>query len=89
MHAMRMGPGKHLKGLKLMNGLVKAEDFDYFHEVCSARGIRQCFCLFSSHSSLLLKSLYDPHYVVTAMVSHAYNYSSRDSIYCFHRFVGR
>ena len=30
---MRMGPGKHLKGLTLMNGLVKPEEFDYFHEV--------------------------------------------------------
>ena len=33
MHAMRMGPGKHLKGRTLMNGLVKPEEFDYFHEV--------------------------------------------------------
>lgn len=33
MHAMRMGPGKHLKGRVLMNGLVKPEEFDYFHEV--------------------------------------------------------
>ncbi|KAG6874603.1 hypothetical protein C0993_000195, partial [Termitomyces sp. T159_Od127] len=32
-HAMRMGPGKHLKGRTLMNGLVKPEQFDYFHEV--------------------------------------------------------
>jgi hypothetical protein len=31
--AMRMGPGKHLQGLKLMNGLVKPEEFDYFHEL--------------------------------------------------------
>ncbi|THH28855.1 hypothetical protein EUX98_g5336 [Antrodiella citrinella] len=46
LHAMRMGPGKHLKGLKLMNGLVKPEEFDYFHELivnqemvrCGARG---------------------------------------------------
>ena len=30
---MRMGPGKHLKGRTLMNGLVKPEEFDYFHEV--------------------------------------------------------
>ncbi|KAF8529223.1 acyl-CoA dehydrogenase [Hysterangium stoloniferum] len=30
--AMRFGPGKHLKGLKLMGGLVKPEEFDYFHE---------------------------------------------------------
>ncbi|KAF5327227.1 hypothetical protein D9619_004911 [Psilocybe cf. subviscida] len=32
-HAMRMGPGKHLKGLELMDGLVKPEQFDYFHEL--------------------------------------------------------
>jgi len=33
MHAMRLGPGKHLKGRKLMNGLVAPEKFDYFHEL--------------------------------------------------------
>ncbi|RDB25900.1 Very long-chain specific acyl-CoA dehydrogenase, mitochondrial [Hypsizygus marmoreus] len=33
LHAMRMGPGKHLKGLTLMDGLVKPEEFDYFHEL--------------------------------------------------------
>ena len=26
MHAMRMGPGKHLQGRTLMNGLVKPEE---------------------------------------------------------------
>ncbi|KAL4268591.1 acyl-CoA dehydrogenase family protein [Pleurotus pulmonarius] len=31
--AMRMGPGKHLKGKELMGGLVKPEEFDYFHEL--------------------------------------------------------
>ncbi|GAA5901268.1 uncharacterized protein JCM6883_000158 [Sporobolomyces salmoneus] len=31
-HAMRMGPGKHLHGLTLPGG-VKGEDFDYFHEL--------------------------------------------------------
>lgn len=31
--AMRFGPGKHLKGLTLMGGIVKPEEFDYFHEV--------------------------------------------------------
>lgn len=30
---MRLGPGKHLKGRVLMNGLVTPEEFDYFHEV--------------------------------------------------------
>lgn len=32
---MRMGPGKHLRGLTLMDGIVKPEEFDYFHEVRS------------------------------------------------------
>lgn len=31
--AMRQGPGKHLRGRTLMGGLVKPEEFDYFHEV--------------------------------------------------------
>ncbi|KAJ7163823.1 acyl-CoA dehydrogenase/oxidase [Mycena crocata] len=31
--AMRLGPGKHLQGLTLMNGTVKPEEFDYFHEL--------------------------------------------------------
>ncbi|KEP48560.1 acyl-CoA dehydrogenase [Rhizoctonia solani 123E] len=33
MHAMRLGPGKHLKGRTLIGGLVKPEEFDYFHEL--------------------------------------------------------
>ncbi|KIY61838.1 acyl-CoA dehydrogenase NM domain-like protein [Cylindrobasidium torrendii FP15055 ss-10] len=31
--AMRLGPGKHLKGKTLLNGVVKPEEFDYFHEL--------------------------------------------------------
>ncbi|GLB40181.1 putative acyl-CoA dehydrogenase, C-terminal domain [Lyophyllum shimeji] len=31
--AMRLGPGKHLQGRILMNGLVKPEEFDCFHEL--------------------------------------------------------
>jgi hypothetical protein len=31
--AMRIGPGKHLQGRRLMGGIVKPEEFDYFHEV--------------------------------------------------------
>ncbi|KAJ7047841.1 acyl-CoA dehydrogenase/oxidase [Mycena alexandri] len=31
--AMRLGPGKHLKGRTLMNGTVTPEEFDYFHEL--------------------------------------------------------
>lgn len=30
---MRLGPGKHLKGLTLAEGSVKPEEFDYFHEL--------------------------------------------------------
>ncbi|KAG8707541.1 hypothetical protein FRC08_000437, partial [Ceratobasidium sp. 394] len=33
MHAMRLGPGKHLKGRSLFNGAVEPEKFDYFHEL--------------------------------------------------------
>ncbi|KAJ7650361.1 peroxisomal acyl-CoA-dehydrogenase [Roridomyces roridus] len=41
-HAMRMGPGKHLKGLTLMGGLVKPEEFDYFHELILTQEIARC-----------------------------------------------
>lgn len=30
--AMRIGPGKHLKGRTLLGGIVKPEEFDYFYE---------------------------------------------------------
>jgi hypothetical protein len=33
LHAMRQGPGPHLKGRKLFDGAVKPEEFDYFHEM--------------------------------------------------------
>lgn len=42
MHAMRMGPGKHLKGLTLMNGLVTPEEFNYFHELIITQEIVRC-----------------------------------------------
>ena len=29
---MRFGPGPHLKGLKLMDGVITPEEFDFFHE---------------------------------------------------------
>ncbi|KAJ7637697.1 peroxisomal acyl-CoA-dehydrogenase [Mycena polygramma] len=41
-HAMRLGPGKHLKGLTLMNGLVKPEEYDYFHELIVNQEIARC-----------------------------------------------
>jgi len=31
--AMRMGPGKHLKGFTLMNGIITPEEFSYTHEM--------------------------------------------------------
>jgi len=44
--AMRLGPGKHIKGRSLMGGVIKPEEFDRFHELivnfelarCGARG---------------------------------------------------
>jgi hypothetical protein len=30
LNRMRLGPGKHLHGHKLMDGVVKGEEFDYF-----------------------------------------------------------
>jgi hypothetical protein len=33
------GPGKHLKGLTLMDGVVQPEDFDYFRKSCTAEFI--------------------------------------------------
>ncbi|KAG6831810.1 hypothetical protein H0H92_007487 [Tricholoma furcatifolium] len=35
--AMRLGPGKHLSGRILMDGLVKPEEFDCFHELIIAQ----------------------------------------------------
>lgn len=29
---MRIGPGKHMQGVSLMGGVMKGEDFDYFHD---------------------------------------------------------
>lgn len=37
--AMRLGPGPHLKGLTLMGGIVKPEEFDYFHELIMGQEI--------------------------------------------------
>ncbi|KAG6865907.1 hypothetical protein C0991_010740 [Blastosporella zonata] len=35
--AMRLGPGKHLIGRVLMDGVVKPEEFDSFHELIIAQ----------------------------------------------------
>jgi len=42
LHAMRTGPGKHLKGLTLMGGVVKPEEFDYFHELIIHQELTRC-----------------------------------------------
>lgn len=41
-HAMRLGPGKHLKGMTLMGGLVTPEQFDYFHELIITQELARC-----------------------------------------------
>ncbi|KAF2085417.1 acyl-CoA dehydrogenase NM domain-like protein [Saccharata proteae CBS 121410] len=35
--AMRLGPGKHLHGRKLLGGVVEGEEFDYFHDLVVAQ----------------------------------------------------
>ncbi|KAI0649277.1 acyl-CoA dehydrogenase [Trametes meyenii] len=42
LHAMRMGPGKHLQGLTLMGGAVTPEEFDYFHELVISQETARC-----------------------------------------------
>lgn len=53
LHAMRMGPGKHLQGRKLMGGMVKPEEFDYFHEV-GFRSLYIYLVLFNAYTFLKL-----------------------------------
>ncbi|KAF4554394.1 Acyl-CoA dehydrogenase-like protein 2 [Elsinoe fawcettii] len=35
--AMKLGPGKHLHGKKLMGGAVDGKEFDYFHDLVTAQ----------------------------------------------------
>ncbi|OTB08968.1 hypothetical protein M426DRAFT_316259 [Hypoxylon sp. CI-4A] len=38
---MRLGPGKHLHGVNLLDGAIKGEEFDYFHDlITSQEGVR-------------------------------------------------
>ncbi|KAK7754860.1 hypothetical protein SLS62_003174 [Diatrype stigma] len=38
---MRLGPGKHLHGVELLDGAVRGEEFDYFHDlIMSQEGVR-------------------------------------------------
>jgi len=41
-HAIAMGPGKHLKDRILMNSLVTPEEFDYFHELILIQEFARC-----------------------------------------------
>ncbi|KAI1762880.1 acyl-CoA dehydrogenase NM domain-like protein [Hypoxylon sp. FL1150] len=34
---MRLGPGKHLHGVELMDGAVRGEEYDYFHDMIAAQ----------------------------------------------------
>lgn len=34
---MRLGPGKHLHGVNLLDGVVKGEEFDYFHDLVASQ----------------------------------------------------
>jgi predicted heme/steroid binding protein len=34
---MRLGPGKHMHGVNLMDGAVKGEEFDYFHDMLATQ----------------------------------------------------
>ncbi|CCU97476.1 unnamed protein product [Malassezia sympodialis ATCC 42132] len=43
LNAMRLGPGKHLHGRKLL-GDVKPEEFDYFHELIITQELCRCGC---------------------------------------------
>ncbi|KAH8671145.1 acyl-CoA dehydrogenase/oxidase [Xylariales sp. PMI_506] len=38
---MRLGPGKHLHGVELLDGAIKGEEFDYFHDlIMGQEGVR-------------------------------------------------
>ncbi|KAM7212563.1 Acyl-CoA dehydrogenase/oxidase, N-terminal and middle domain containing protein [Rhypophila decipiens] len=41
---MRMGPGKHLHGVKLLNGAVDGKEFDYFHDMIMAQEMVRPAC---------------------------------------------
>ncbi|PGH26494.1 hypothetical protein AJ80_01808 [Polytolypa hystricis UAMH7299] len=40
--AMRLGPGKHLHGRKLMGGVVEGDKFDYFHDLIISQELVRC-----------------------------------------------
>ena len=48
--AMRIGPGKHLKGRVLMGGAVTPEEYDHFYEVRLFWLARACWLIFDFFS---------------------------------------
>ena len=42
--AMRLGPGKHLHGRKLLGGVVKGEEYDYFHDLIISQELTRHAC---------------------------------------------
>ncbi|KAL1960206.1 hypothetical protein VTO42DRAFT_8749 [Malbranchea cinnamomea] len=40
--AMRLGPGPHLHGRKLLGGVVDGKEFDYFHDLIVAQELTRC-----------------------------------------------
>ena len=65
---MRMGPGKHLEGLTLMNGLIKPEEV-IGTVACSSRPNQSAYSMTTSTSLLLLKRLRDVAHEATETVS--------------------
>ena len=62
---MRLGPGKHMHGVNLMDGAVKGEEFDYFHDMiigqemvrANARGFQDGnMAGYGKHPSMKLQS---------------------------------
>ncbi|TKW52584.1 Long-chain specific acyl-CoA dehydrogenase, mitochondrial [Colletotrichum tanaceti] len=41
---MRLGPGKHLHGVDLLNGAVKGQEFDYFHDMILSQEMARTNC---------------------------------------------
>jgi len=55
--AMRLGPGKHLRGRTLLRGIINPEDFDYFYEVCVMSVVADSFLILPSR----LLSIWNSH----------------------------
>ncbi|KAF2716149.1 acyl-CoA dehydrogenase NM domain-like protein [Polychaeton citri CBS 116435] len=42
--AMRLGPGKHLYGRKLLDGAVNGKEYDYFHDMITSQELARPMC---------------------------------------------